>query len=48
MVAGNFNSKFLISAAVHDALGETCRDAVSLGVVPVRGYDQPITVWRLG
>ena len=43
-----FNSQFLISAAVHDALGEECRDAVSLGEVEVRGYDRPMTVWRLG
>ena len=42
-----FNSQFLISAAVHDALGEECRDAVSLGEVPVRGYDRPMTVWQL-
>ena len=44
----DFNSQFLISAAVHDALGEACRDAVSLGEVPVRGYDRPMTVWQLG
>ena len=31
----DFNSQFLISAAVHDALGEECRDAVSLGEVAV-------------
>ena len=43
----DFNSQFLISAAVHDALGEECRDAVSLGEVPVRGYDRPVTVWKL-
>jgi len=44
----DFNSQFLISQAVHDALGEACGDAVSLGEVPVRGYDKPMTVWRLG
>ncbi|HZC95934.1 MAG TPA: adenylate/guanylate cyclase domain-containing protein [Bradyrhizobium sp.] len=44
----DFNSQFLISAAVHDALGEECRDAKSLGEVPVRGYDRPMTVWQLG
>src|SRR5712671_4856954 len=42
-----FNSQFLISAAVHDALGEECSDAVSLGEVPIRGYDRPVTVWKL-
>jgi adenylate cyclase len=44
----DFNSQFLISAAVHDALGEECRDAVSLGEVPIRGYDRPMAVWQLG
>ena len=44
----DFNSQFLISAAVHDALGEECSDAVSLGEVPIRGYDRPMTVWQLG
>ncbi len=38
----------LISAAVHDALGEAGRDAVALGEVKVRGYDKPVAVWRLG
>jgi adenylate cyclase len=43
----DFNSQFLISQAVHEALGDSCRDAVSLGDVEVRGYDKPMTVWRL-
>jgi adenylate cyclase len=43
-----FNSQFLISAAVRDALGEDCTDAVSLGEVPIRGYDRPMKVWQLG
>jgi adenylate cyclase len=43
-----FGSQLLISADVRDALGETCGDAVSLGAVPVKGYDRPQTVWRLG
>jgi adenylate cyclase len=43
-----FNSQLLISAAVRDALGETGRDAVSLGEVPIKGYDRPMTVWQLG
>jgi adenylate cyclase len=38
----------LISAAVYDALGEAARDAVPLGEVRVRGYEQPIPVWQLG
>ena len=44
----DFNSQFLISEAVRDALGEECSDAVSLGDVAVRGYDRPMTVWQLG
>jgi adenylate cyclase len=43
-----FNSQLLISAAVRDALGETGDDAVSLGEVAIKGYDRPMTVWRLG
>jgi adenylate cyclase len=43
-----FGSQLLISAAVRDALGEACSDAVSLGEVAVRGYDRPMTVWQLG
>jgi adenylate cyclase len=42
-----FNSQFLISAAVRDALGVECSDAKSLGDVPVRGYDRPMKVWQL-
>jgi adenylate cyclase len=44
----DFGSQLLISADVRDALGETCGDAVSLGAVPVKGYDQAQTVWKLG
>ena len=44
----DFNSQFLISSSVHDALGQDGGDAVSLGEVPVRGYDKPMTVWQLG
>jgi adenylate cyclase len=43
-----FNSQLLVSAAVRDALGEDGTDAVSLGEVPIRGYDRPMTVWQLG
>jgi adenylate cyclase len=43
-----FNSQFLISDAVHDALGREGSDAVPLGQVPIRGYDQPMPVWQLG
>ena len=44
----DFNSQFLISTAVRDAVGEACDDAVSLGEVAIRGYEQPMAVWRLG
>ena len=43
-----FNSQLLISSAVRDALGEAGNDAASLGDVPIRGYDRPMTVWKLG
>jgi adenylate cyclase len=44
----NFGSQLLISADVRDALDEACSDGVSLGAVPVKGYDEPQTVWKLG
>jgi adenylate cyclase len=44
----DFDSQLLISATVRDALGEEGRDAVPLGEVAVRGYDDPLMVWRLG
>jgi adenylate cyclase len=43
-----FNSQLLISSAVCDALGDSCVDAVSLGEVPIKGYDRPMAVWQLG
>jgi adenylate cyclase len=43
-----FNSQLLISAAVHDALGDDGMDAVPLGEVPIRGYEQPMRLWQLG
>jgi adenylate cyclase len=43
-----FGSQLLISAAVRDALGEACQDAVSLGAVPIKGYEERQTVWKLG
>ena len=43
-----FNSQFLISADVRDALGDDGSDAVPLGEVAIRGYDRPVAVWRLG
>ncbi|MDH2380579.1 adenylate/guanylate cyclase domain-containing protein [Bradyrhizobium sp. CER78] len=41
-------TQFLISAAVRDALGDECKDAVSRGEIPVRGYEHPVAVWQLG
>src|SRR6516162_4153341 len=41
-----FGSQLLISDAVHQEIGNV-EGAVSLGDVPVRGYQQPIRVWRL-
>ncbi|EGP06908.1 adenylate cyclase [Bradyrhizobiaceae bacterium SG-6C] len=43
-----FNSRLLISSVVRDTLGDACKDAVSLGEVPVKGYETPMAVWRLG
>ena len=43
-----FSSQLLISSAVRNALGDACTDAVSLGEVPVKGYERPMAVWQLG
>jgi adenylate cyclase len=43
-----FGSQLLISADVRDALGMACDDALHLGEVPIRGYDQPQAIWKLG
>ncbi|MDW4726361.1 adenylate/guanylate cyclase domain-containing protein, partial [Escherichia coli] len=44
----DLGTQFLISAAVRDALGEECTDAVPRGEIPVRGYEHPVPVWQLG
>ena len=43
-----FGSQLLISSAVHDVLGKDGADAVSLGEVPIRGYERPMAIWQLG
>jgi adenylate cyclase len=43
----DFGSQLLISAAVRDALGDACNDAMLIGDVPIRGYEQPQAIWRL-
>jgi adenylate cyclase len=40
-------SQFLVSDAIRAAAGEAIGDADSLGPVAVRGYSDPVTVWRL-
>jgi len=41
-----FGSQLLISDAVRQAIGQD-GDAIQLGDVPIRGYEQPVRVWRL-
>src|SRR6478735_3673823 len=43
-----FGSQLLISASVREALGGEGDDAVALGEVEVRGYDQKVAVYQLG
>ncbi|MGY3234340.1 adenylate cyclase [Bradyrhizobium sp. USDA 4472] len=43
-----FGSQLLISASVREALGDDGEDAVALGEVTVRGYEQPVPVFQLG
>jgi adenylate cyclase len=40
-------SEFLISDAVREAAGDAAGDARPLGPVALRGYADPVTVWRL-
>ncbi len=42
-----FGSQLLVSANVYDVVRDGQADAVSLGEITVRGYDQPQVVWRL-
>ena len=39
--------QLLISDAVHRAVGTDAADAVTLGGVAVRGYEEAVTVWRV-
>ncbi|QDP20772.1 adenylate/guanylate cyclase domain-containing protein [Bradyrhizobium cosmicum] len=43
-----FGSQLLISASVREALGDDGKDAVALGEVGVRGYEQKVAVYQLG
>ena len=43
-----FGSQLLISASVREALGDDAEDAVPLGEVEVRGYEQKVPVFQLG
>jgi adenylate cyclase len=40
-------SQLLVSEAVREAAGETIGEAILLGPTSVRGYAEPVTVWRL-
>jgi adenylate cyclase len=40
-------SQFLVSDAVRVAAGDSLGEAQSLGPVAIRGYERPVTVWRL-
>ena len=44
----DFGSQLLISSAVREALGNDGGDAVALGEVEVRGYEQKVPVFQLG
>ena len=42
-----YGSQLLVSDHVYASVHERPEDAVSLGEIPVRGYERPMTVWRL-
>jgi len=41
------NSQLIVSDAVREAAGGAVGDVLPLGALPVRGYAEPVTVWRL-
>lgn len=43
-----FSTQLLISSAIHDEVGAAAADAELVGRVTMRGYGEPISVWRLG
>jgi adenylate cyclase len=40
-------SQLVVSDAVREAAGDAVGKALLLGPIPVRGYAEPVTVWRL-
>jgi adenylate cyclase len=42
-----YGSQFLISEGTRSAVGEALGEAHSLGAVEVRGYVEPVAVWKL-
>ncbi|NBR07741.1 MAG: adenylate/guanylate cyclase domain-containing protein, partial [Planctomycetes bacterium] len=42
-----FNTKFLISDRVKEALGDAGNDAISLGKVTVKGRAEPVEIYKL-
>jgi adenylate cyclase len=42
-----FGSQLLISQVVYDAIPDMRADAVPLGEVTVRGFDEPMPIWKL-
>jgi adenylate cyclase len=40
-------SQLIVSDTVREAAGDAVGEALPLGPLPVRGYEEPVTVWRL-
>jgi adenylate cyclase len=40
-------SQLIVSDAVREAAGDAVGDALPLGPIPVRGYAEPVAIWRL-
>jgi adenylate cyclase len=43
-----FGTQLLISSAVRDEVGDDAADAALAGQVAIRGYAEPMPVWRIG
>ena len=40
-------SQLIVSDTVREAAGDAVGEALPLGALAVRGYEEPVTVWRL-
>ena len=42
------NARLIVSDAMIAAIGNAARTATKLGAATVKGYAEPVNIWRLG